>query len=249
MSELDDIEGLAAEFALGSLTAEERAGVVARRSRELVLDKAIQEWEARLAPLLHAVPPAAPPPIGLAQALSRIIEGAAPQSAEIISLRRGRNAWRYATAGVGALAASLAIALSGQFLTPSRTVDYPHVAVLTKNALPSADEPTTSTAPVFLISYESSRRELYVRQVSGRRPPSGKAYELWLMPGEGRWLPFSLGLLAAGAPVTRLAIPPRMEPELVANDLVVSLEPEKGAAPGSAMGPAVSAGRLTSLLR
>lgn len=250
MSELNDIDGIAAEHALGSLTAAERAAVDARRAKEPALDAAIRAWDRRLSSLLLAVPPAKVPPNGLAGVLNRIVSERSPSGAEIVALRRGRNLWRATATGFGALAASLAIVVGYMLLRLPATGDVPQVAVLTKGAASAtADEPTSPTAPVFLISYEASRGELAIRQVSGRRPPNGKAYELWLMPGEGRWLPMSLGLLAKGGQVTRIAVPPRIEPDLVANDLVISLEPETGSAPGSAMGPTISGGRLTTLLR
>jgi anti-sigma-K factor RskA len=51
MTEDEDIDGLAAEYVLGSLDAAERAAVDARRRTDRHLAAAIAAWERRLAPL------------------------------------------------------------------------------------------------------------------------------------------------------------------------------------------------------
>ena len=61
MSDLDDLEVLAAEFVLGTLDVAERAAVVERRQRDTVLDTAIAAWERRIGPLAETVPSVAPP--------------------------------------------------------------------------------------------------------------------------------------------------------------------------------------------
>ena len=62
MTERDDIDMLAAEYVLGTLDAQERAAVDARRVREADLAAAIAAWEQRLAPLnSHAQEIAASP--------------------------------------------------------------------------------------------------------------------------------------------------------------------------------------------
>ena len=62
MTEDDDIDGLAAEYVLGSLDPAERRQVDARRQKDASLAAAVAAWERRLAPLgergRDAVPPA-----------------------------------------------------------------------------------------------------------------------------------------------------------------------------------------------
>ena len=59
MNELDDIEALAAEYVLGTLSREERRAVASRRENEQALDAAIAAWERRLGPLAEVVRPCA----------------------------------------------------------------------------------------------------------------------------------------------------------------------------------------------
>jgi len=51
MTEDDDIDGLAAEYVLGSLDPAERRQVDARRQTDASLAAAVAAWERRLAPL------------------------------------------------------------------------------------------------------------------------------------------------------------------------------------------------------
>ena len=71
MNEHDDIDGLAAEYVLGTLDASERASVAARRQRETSLDDAITAWERRLSPLNDAASEIAPPAATFAKISTR----------------------------------------------------------------------------------------------------------------------------------------------------------------------------------
>ena len=109
MTEEDDIDGLAAEYVLGSLDPAERTDVDARRKADASLAAAIEAWQRRLGPLSEQVPGVEPPAHLFHSILSRI---AAPaHTAEIVPFRRssGRRL-RFAT-GAGALAACLALAV------------------------------------------------------------------------------------------------------------------------------------------
>jgi anti-sigma-K factor RskA len=111
MTEDDDIDGLAAEYVLGSLDAAERAAVDARRRTDASLSAAIEAWQRRLAPLSEQAPGVEPPPHLLERVLSRIAasEGQRSGTAQIIPfrLRAGRRL-RFSV-GAGALAACLAL--------------------------------------------------------------------------------------------------------------------------------------------
>ena len=50
MTQHDDLDMLAAEYALGTLDADTRADVARRRQQEPELEALIQAWEARLEP-------------------------------------------------------------------------------------------------------------------------------------------------------------------------------------------------------
>ena len=96
LSPEDDMN--AAEFALGTLDAGERAAIAARRQREPELDEAIAAWEQRLAPLSESIPAVNPPQDYLAAILARIDGGAtgvAAPAGNVVDLTRRLARWRF----------------------------------------------------------------------------------------------------------------------------------------------------------
>jgi anti-sigma-K factor RskA len=118
MTEEDDIDGLAAEYVLGSLDADERAGVDARRRSDASLVAAIETWQRRLAPLSEQLPGVAPPPDLFDGILSRISGSTSdpPRSAEVIPLRSNSGRGRRIAIGAAALAACIAAAVAVWFV-------------------------------------------------------------------------------------------------------------------------------------
>ena len=112
MTEEDDIDGLAAEYVLGSLDPSERSAVDVRRRRDPALATAIGAWERRLAPLSQQGPEVEPPAHLFDAILNRI---SAPRSAEVALLRRHARRWRSIAAAATALAACVGLAV-GWFL-------------------------------------------------------------------------------------------------------------------------------------
>ena len=96
MTDREDMDGLAAEYALGTLDASERAAVAARRQREDDLNAAIGAWERRLSPLAEAVPPLEPPPGLFARIETRLADAGARAtgSEQIIELQQRVRRWR-----------------------------------------------------------------------------------------------------------------------------------------------------------
>jgi anti-sigma-K factor RskA len=114
MTEEEDIDGLAAEYVLGSLDADERAGVEARRASDAPLVAAIEAWQRRLAPLSGKLSGVAPPPDLFDGILSRIsVSRSAPlRSGEVISLRSNSGRGRRIAIAAVALAACVAVAVA-----------------------------------------------------------------------------------------------------------------------------------------
>ena len=61
MNELDDIDALAAEYVLGTLSRAERSKADALRARDAAFAAAVLAWERRLGPLADVVTPIEPP--------------------------------------------------------------------------------------------------------------------------------------------------------------------------------------------
>jgi anti-sigma-K factor RskA len=122
-SEHEDRDELAAEYALGTLDADERAQAEARMLVDPAFAEQVQQWERRLGELNALVVPIEPPETvwdrikaglpNVGQAELRLPEAPAPAareadtSAEIVALARRVKRWRGASIIAAALAACL----------------------------------------------------------------------------------------------------------------------------------------------
>ena len=154
MSDPDDRDMLAAEYALGTLDAAERATVSARLADDPELAQAVREWQRRLSPLSEATPAVNPPP-GLFGAIETRLFG---QPSALVSARRLRG-WQAATVACAALAASLMawIALAGW---PGQPANGRLVAVLQRDP----------GAPAMVLDVDLRTRRLTVRSVAPASP-------------------------------------------------------------------------------
>lgn len=234
MTELDDIDGLAAEYVLGTLSREERAEATARKENDPQFARAVQAWERRLGPLAENVPPVQPPPglynkiraqIGLA---SHVVSLKAREQAIV---RRG-NHWRNMAAGMTALAASLAGVVVWQDYQ-RRQMPTQYVAVL------QADK----TLPAFLLTVDTKSNMFVISAMQKPSEPE-KSYQLWLvhddMPN-----PKSLGVFDESEMDVRPMAPPgKMHDMMMDGTYAVSVEPKGGSPTGAPTGPVVFSGKL-----
>lgn len=235
MSTRDDIDALAGEYVLGTLPAEDRASVAARRTRDAELDAAIRAWEQRLAPLADLARPAEPS----AQLKGRIqerIAASAQASGEVIELRSRLAFWRRSAIAASALAASLIIAVGVREMTPppkSKNL----VAVLQKDA----------QSPAFLVSVDVDNKLMTVRPVAAPRE-AGKSYELWIVH-DSLGAPRSLGVIDEPGAMERPTLASYKRDVIEGATLAVSLEPEGGSPTGAPTGPVVFAGKMIEASR
>ncbi len=228
MSGGEDRDLLAAEYALGTLDADE-----ARRAEDLVRQdavfrRAVEAWERRLAPLASLVPPSAPPPDlwSRIEASTRPAAVSEPSRAEARRLDPSRPHpvrrvafWRATTAGSLALAAALAA--------------FAYLREPPQQALAVLAPP--GGAPVFVA--EAANGGLRLRPAGTVQVATGKDLELWALRA-GTTRPELLGVLPAGGRTVTANLPPGTQ-------LLVSLEPRGGSPTGQPTGPVVSAGKVT----
>ena len=166
MSDQEDIDALAAEYVLGTLSLAERAAVSARRQRERDLDAAIEAWEMRLAPLTEATPSVEPSPELLAAIEANISEGTG--NSAVVELQQRVARWRRLAIAASAAAACLLVALGvREFTRMPQPVSY--VGVFQKD----------DQSPAFLLTVDLQTRMLSIRVVSADRP-ADKTYQLWI---------------------------------------------------------------------
>ena len=232
MTDLSDDETFAAEYALGTLDATERAAADERRRREPSFESLVEAWEARLSPLAAAAAEVTPPPALLAGILSRLPPDLPRAGADnVVALRRRLRTWRGVAAVAGALAAMQAIwIVSGDLLAPA-PARQTYVAVLQHGA----------DTPSFVVSADLADRRMMVMPLAVSAPPD-KSYELWVI-GPDKGVPQSMGLLDP-----RTAMRPRL-PDLDTGALsnatyAVTLEPHGGSPTGQPTSTPIYVGKL-----
>ena len=159
MAEPGDMEELAAEFALGSLPPAERQEAEALMASDPAFAAMVKAWERRLIPLALALEPVEAPP-RIRGAVMKAIAGDAAGSEMVVAWKHKASAWRLATLGASAIAASLAafIALG----TPEGPLtDQRYVAVL------QAEGP----GPAFLASIDLAMAASACARLVRRRSP------------------------------------------------------------------------------
>ena len=226
-----DDDFAAAEYALGTLDASERATLAARRLREPELDEAIRAWEERLAPLSE-VTPEIEPPRDLLPAIEARIRSAptdAPTNGTVVALERGIRRWRAMAIAASLLAGVLAIGFVAREAT-RQSAPREYVAILQKDA----------ASPAIEVTVNLDKQELTVRPVAAQAPP-GKAYELWIIDAK-LGAPRSLGLIGD---TPRGASLSAFDPAIVAGaTYAVTVEPPGGSPTGQPSGTPVFVGKL-----
>jgi anti-sigma-K factor RskA len=232
MNDREDIDGLAAEYVLGTLDASERTAVAARRQREGDLDAAIGAWERRLSPLTDAIAPLEPP-AGLFSRIEARLAGAGG-AGQIIELERRVRRWRNLAAAASAVAACLLVAIGVREVARPQ-VPSSYVAVFQKD----------DVSPAFLLSVDLATRTLSIRMVAAERQP-GKSYQLWIATEQSGGVPQSLGLIEDRGDITRTVLT-AYDPSVVQKATFgVSLEPAGGSPTGRPTGPALHAKLIPS---
>ena len=225
-----DDDFAAAEYALGTLDATQRATLAARRQREAELDEAIHAWEALLAPLAEAAPEIAPPR-ELLPAIEARIRGASPdtpENATVAALERGIRRWRAAALAASVIAALLAVGFVARE-TGRRSAPHEYVAILQKDA----------ASPAFEVTVDLDRQELTVRPVAAQAPP-GKSYELWLI--DAKLGARSLGVIGDKPRAASLSA---YDPSVISGaTYAVTVEPPGGSPTGQPSGAPVFVGKL-----
>ena len=238
----DDLDDLAGEYVLGTLSAKARRAVDSRMVSEPALRQAVEAWEARLLPLTALAPPAEPSP----QLWPRI-EGSLGPAAVASSPRPAArpapkpapwwhwdslSLWRGLAGASFAAAAILASVLVTRFGAPPPP-QYLVVLVAPQDKAPGWVVQTSST------------RQLALIPLGTVEVPSEKSLQFWTK-ADGWGGPVSLGLVTPGR---TLNVPIDRLPPLQPNQLFeLTLEPPNGSPLDRPTGPIQFIGRAVKVL-
>jgi anti-sigma-K factor RskA len=230
----DDLETLAAEYALGSLEGEELTRAIELERSDAAFRAAVDRWNGRFAPMFDGVAPVEPP-AGTFAVIERRIGPAGAANDNVASLNRRLNRWRTLAGGATALAASLALVL--MLRPPAEIAPPPTQPVAPLVAMIEGDH----GAAQLVAMWRKDERKLMVFPARVQPAGPGRSHELWLIPADGT--PHSIGVMPEKT--MRVTVDEKMADQFDTGvTLAVSLEPTGGSPTGLPTGPVLASGKL-----
>ena len=242
-----ELDALAGEFVLGSLSESERRDADLRLTTDPDFARLVADWRQRLAPLDESVPPVAPPADLFARieaqlerqnetAAAPVLAASSVSPASDLLLRR-LNRWRAAALAAAATSTALAASLAALLLAPLPEAE-PVVAGQKYLAVVNRD----GAQPAIVVSVDIVTGIVSLRDL-GAEQPADRSLEVWYLAGDGSRPPLSLGVLADSADITHL---PVRDADYGRTDaaIAITLEPKGGSPNGDPTGPVVYSGKL-----
>ena len=231
----DELQRLASEYVLGTLTAPERADVEQRLPGDALLRDAVDAWERRLLPLTALAPPEDPSPQLWPRIASTLFTPKAiKQAGGWQAWWNSLAFWRILAGGGLAAAAALAVTVSMQLQAPNGP-GYLVVLVAPQDK-----------APGWIVQAgNKNSRDLSLIPLGPTSVPQQKSLQFWTK-GKDWGAPVSLGLVRPGQTLKlKLDKLPPMQPEQL---FEITLEPETGSPTGRPTGPILYIGRAVKVM-
>jgi anti-sigma-K factor RskA len=230
----------AAEYVLGLLEGQALMEALGRVANDPAFAAAVEDGEARLAPMAEGFAEVAPPAHMWAR-IERVLEARSADDSTVVHLKRRERLWRGWAAGMTAVAAGLALVLALGVAQP----DPPPSAPPTEQREPAlfASLASEDGSAALAVAFEPERGTMVVTPARLLRA-AGRDHQLWLIAGKGA-APVSLGIVRGPTP-QRMPISAALR-GAVATDATVALsvEPTGGSPTGSPTGPVIASGPVT----
>jgi len=239
LSQLDDIDLAAAEYALGSLDAQQKAQFEALLAVSHDTQVKVAQWQEHVQAGLHDFKPVAAPK----ELWTRI----AAQLGHQPPWRHWLNSLKlWQAVSASALALSLVMALSPWNSIIS--IDQQNVNLV---ALPSSSPDlnyvmyNTNNDPAWIINASIAQHQVSIDTIAPDSVGVGKVCELWLIVDSGE--PISLGVLPKQGRMQvtlseRITSLQNWQQLMQEGTIVISIEGMEGASSGYNMGPVISEG-------
>ncbi|KQM98883.1 anti-sigma factor domain-containing protein [Sphingomonas sp. Leaf25] len=225
----EDDDLTAAEAALRLIDGADGDAVRLRAANDPGFADAVARWDERLSPLFAEIAPIAPP-----DAVWRRI--AAQLDDPVMRLQRRVRQWRWTSAALGAVAATLAVLLL-------RPVAPPPVAVPVVPLLAVAQLSDPQGKPLLAVGIERRSGEVRVRMHD--LPRQELLPELWIIPAGGA--PQSLGPIGHDG-MLAIRLPAALRGETAGPaTLAISMEQAAGMPHAAPAGPIVATGTMIAL--
>ena len=233
----DNIEELASEYVLGTLSAEHRSEVQKRLAQDADLRAVVDAWEQRLLALTELAEPQTPK-ASLWGRIERSLNSMDRRAPRVTATARPISWWNLlplwrGLAGTGLAAALLLGTMLLTQTAPVNPTTYLVVLVAPQNQ-----------APGWVIQ-ASNPREIQLIPLGVAQIPTDKALEFWTK-ADGWQGPVSLGLVKPGQ---TLSVPLDRLPPLEPNQLFeLTLENPNGSPTGKPTGPIQFIGRAVKVI-
>jgi anti-sigma-K factor RskA len=225
-----------AEYVLGLLDAQERAGVEREVAASESAAAAVAFWQQRLLPLAEELELLAPAPevwerisaaLGLATTRQRARRDPRP------GLWENLRFWRWATVASGALLAAGCMLLVFFVLRRPAAPAIPYMASTITE---------TSGRIGWTATMDIGNARMFVVPTAPQPLTAGRAPELWLIPKGGK--PIAVGMISTSGPVA-IQLAPTLVAQLGPTSvLAVSVEPPAGSPTGQPTGPVIATGSI-----
>jgi anti-sigma-K factor RskA len=262
MAYSEDHIALAAEYALGTLDADERAQVETMMSVDKDFTAVVQAWEQKLGVLNQMVGSIEPRPevwdrirtaAGLSVPQQPLVLPAADNSNVIqlsAKLRRWRGIATLTTGIAAALVAMIAVQASRPDLLPAGLRPKTQTQVV-EVKVPAASAPAgqyvavlqkDGGSPAFILTVDGATKNFTVRKVGAAAEP-GKSFELWLISDKLQ-RPRSLGVIGGSDFTARPVLSSYDADTINAATYAVTVEQAGGSPDGKPTSAPVFAGKL-----
>lgn len=238
----DDIQHLAGEYVLGTLSAASRAGVEARMANDAALRTAVGQWQEKLAPLHALVEPVEPSPQLWSRIESSVVLRAAARETALsvvpavktsdVSWWNDLRLWRGLTAAGFATAAFMGIMVVSKIAQPPAP-GYMVVLVGPHDK-----------SPGWVVQAGTHSQQARLIPLGKMEVPGDKSLQFWTKGDDWKG-PVSLGLVKPGQ---SLEISLDKLPPLQPNQLFeITLEPYNGSPLNRPTGPILFIGRAVKI--
>ncbi len=237
----DDLQALAGEYVLGTLSAVQRRAVQERMAYDTDLRAAINDWETRLLPLTALSEPVAPSSRlwgRIRRSVDAQVADAAARRQPVSRTSSWLGVWYSLSLWRGLAVAGFASAIVLSAMLANRIATPPQVQYMVVLTAPQ------DKAPGWVVQ-ASSPRQISLIPLAVVEVPEGRALEFWTK-GDGWNAPVSLGLIQPGQ---TLQVSLDKLPPLQPNQLFeLTLEPVTGSPTGRPTGPVQYIGRAVKVM-
>ena len=242
----DDVQLLAGEYVLGTLSAASRAGVEVRMANDAALRTAVEQWQAKLAPLQALVEPVEPSPQLWTRIEASVVakadaaKAAAPAMRVVPTVEAPEaNWWNNLRLWRGLAASGFAATVLMGFVVVTKLAQPPAPGYMVVLVGPQ------DKSPGWVVQAGTNSQQARLIPLGKMEVPGDKSLQFWTKGDDWKG-PVSLGLVKPGQ---SLEVPLDKLPPLQPNQLFeITLEPYNGSPLDRPTGPILFIGRAVKII-